>query len=148
MNDVDHRRLAADLYNHAWTLIDRPKRTPDEDDEMLYSTFASAYHWLRVEGAGPEHRARSEWQISRVYAELGRGNEAVVHARRCLDHCTEHGIGDWDLAFAWEALARASRVAGDAMTFDESVARARDAGAQIADAEDREHFERALAEIT
>jgi hypothetical protein len=34
------------------------------------------------------------------------------------------------------------------MTFDESVARAREAGAQIADAEDREHFERALAEIT
>jgi hypothetical protein len=148
VNDVDHRRLAADLYNHTWTLIERPRRTPDEDDEMLYSTFASAYHWLRAEGAGPEHRARSEWQISRVLAELGRGNEAVVHARRCLGHCSEHGLGDWDLAFAWEALARASRVAGDAMTFDESVARAREAGAQIADAEDREHFERALAEIT
>ena len=114
---------------------------------MLYSTFASAYHWLRVEGAGPEHRARSEWQIARVLAELGRGDEAIVHARRCLDHCREHGIGDWDLAFAWEALARASRVAGDEETFGESVARARVAGTQIADAEDREHFERSLAEL-
>ena len=148
MSDVDHRRLAGDLYNHTWTLIERPERTPDEDDEMLYSTFASAYHWLQAEGAGPEHRARSEWQISRVYAELGRGEEAVVHARRCLDHCREHGIGDWDLAFAWEALARASRVAGDAITFDESVARAREAGARIADDEDREHFERELAKVT
>jgi hypothetical protein len=129
-------------------LIDRDRRTRDEDDEMLYSTFASAYHWLRAEGAGPEHRARSEWQISRVFAELGRGDEAVVHARRCLDLCREHGIGDWDLAFAWEALARASRVAGDAVTFHESLARAREARRDIADADDREHFERALAELS
>lgn len=76
---------------------------------MLYSTFASAYHWLRVEGAGPEHRARSEWQIARVLSELGRGDEETLR---------------------------------------ESVARAREAGTQIADAEDREHFERALAELS
>jgi hypothetical protein len=31
-----------------------------------------------------------------------------------LDICLENGIGDWDLAFAYEALARASAVAGDA----------------------------------
>jgi hypothetical protein len=148
VSDVDHRRLAAELFNHTWTLIDRDRRTRDEDDEMLYSTFASAYHWLRAEGARPEHRARSEWQISRVFAELGRGAEAVVHARRCLDLCREHGIGDWDLAFAWEALARASRLAGDAVTFHESLARAREAGRDIADADDREHFERALAELS
>jgi hypothetical protein len=148
VSDVDHRRLAAELFNHTWTLIDRDRRTRDEDDEMLYSTFASAYHWLRAEGAGPEHRARGEWQISRVFAELGRGDEAVVHARRCLDHCREHGIGDWDLAFAWEALARASRLAGDAVTFHESLARAREAGRDIADADDREHFERALVELS
>ena len=148
MTDVDHRRLAADLFNHTWTLIEREQRTPDEDDEMLYATFASAYHWLRVDGAGPEHRARSEWQISRVYAELGRGEEALVHARRCLDHCRGHGIGDWDLAFAWEALARAARVAGDAGLFHESLAQAREAGREIADADDREHFERALAALS
>ena len=148
MTDLDHRRLAADLFNHTWTLIQREQRTPDEDDEMLYSSFASAYHWLRVEDAGPEHRARSEWQISRVYAELGRGDEAVVHARRCLEHCRMHGIGDWDLAFAWEARARAARVAGDEEAFRESVDRAREAGAQIADAEDREHLERSLAELS
>ena len=148
MTDVDHRRLAADLFNHTWTLIEREQRTPDEDDEMLYATFASAYHWMRVDGAGPEHRARSEWQISRVYAELGRGEEALVHARRCLDHCREHGIGDWDLAFAWEALARAARVTGDAVLFHESLARAREAGREIADADDREHFERALAALS
>jgi hypothetical protein len=37
----------------------------------------------------------------------------VWHARRCLEICEVNGIGDWDLAFAYEALARAWRVAGD-----------------------------------
>jgi len=32
-----------------------------------------------------------------------------------LDICQENGIGDWDLAFAYEALARAHAIAGDAV---------------------------------
>ena len=52
-------------------------------------------------------------QISRVYAILGRAEPALHHARRVLDLCQENGIGDWDLGFAYEALARASAVAGD-----------------------------------
>jgi tetratricopeptide (TPR) repeat protein len=61
----------------------------------------------------PAHLARGEWQISRVYAVLGRPEPALHHARRVLDLCQENGIGDWDLAFAYEALARAHAVAGD-----------------------------------
>ena len=34
-------------------------------------------------------------------------------ARRVLEICEGNGIRDWDLAYAFEALARASRVAGD-----------------------------------
>ena len=30
-----------------------------------------------------------------------------------LDICQRHGIGDWDLACAYETLARSSAVAGD-----------------------------------
>ena len=147
MTAAEHRRLAADLFNRTWTLLERPERTRDEDDEMLYATFASAYHWLHAEGAGPENRARSEWQIARVLAELVRGEESLVHAQRCLDLCVEHGIGDWDLAFAHEALARAARVAGDEEAAAQHLAHSRAAGAVIADPEDREHLERALAEL-
>ena len=42
------------------TLLRREDRTRHEDDELLYATFASAFHWLKAEGAAPENRARSE----------------------------------------------------------------------------------------
>lgn len=106
---VDHRQLGADLYNHTWTLLEKENRTRADDDELLSAAHASAYHWSRA-GAGPEHAARSQWQISRVNAVLGRSAAAVYHAERCLEHCTENGVGDWDLASAYEALPRAHRV--------------------------------------
>ena len=42
------RRLGIDLFNRTWTLIERPARTPAEDDELLHCAHASAYHWAQV----------------------------------------------------------------------------------------------------
>jgi hypothetical protein len=53
----------------------------------------------------------------------------------------------WDLAFAYEALARASRVAGDEEAVRDYVRKAREAGEQIGDQEDREHFESDIAQL-
>ena len=48
------------------------------------------------------------------------------HARRCLAICEEHGIADWDIAFAWEAIARAASVAGDEKEAAAALVRARE----------------------
>ena len=146
--DVDDRRLGVDLFNHVWTLLEQKIRTREEDDEMLHAAHASAYHWRHADGAGPENRARSEWQLSRVYSVLGRGEPALHHGQRCLDHCVENGIVDWDLAFAYEALARAHRVAGNDAEYRRNLELAREAGAAIAEADDRELLEKALAELS
>jgi hypothetical protein len=137
---VDHRRLGVDLFNHAWTFLVRDDRTPDEDDAMIHAAYASRYHWS-VASQEAKHAARGEWQLSRVFAVLGRGEPAVYHARRCLDWCGRGEVEDWDVAFAYEALARAHRVAGDAEEADRFKALARAAGDEIADAGDREHFD-------
>ena len=131
-----HRQLAADLFNHTWTLLELPDRTPVQDDEMLHAAHASRHHWGVV--GTPENRARGEWQCSRVYAILGRAEPALWHARRYLALCEEHGIADWDLAFAHEAIARALKVAGDDLGSAAAVARARELAADIAGDEDRE----------
>lgn len=34
----------------------------------------------------------------------------MVHAQACLEICMEHSIGDFDLAFAYEALANAYKL--------------------------------------
>jgi hypothetical protein len=145
--DVDHRRLGVELYNYTWTLLQRENRARGDDDEMLNGTYASAYHWSRAADAGPENAARSQWQISRVNAVLGRGEAAVYHAERCLELCTLNGIGDWDLGSAYEALARAHRLAGNDAEYRRNLELGREALAQIADAEDREHIADDLDEL-
>jgi hypothetical protein len=134
----DERLLAAQLFNETWRLMDEPNRTREDDDKMIHAAHASRYHWGQVAEATPANFARGEWQISRVYAVLGRPEPAMRHARRVLEICQENGIGNFDLAFAFEALARASAIAGDAAQArhhtDEALSAARD----ITDDEDRD----------
>ena len=112
---------------------------------MVHSAHASRYHWGEV--GTPANRARGEWQCSRVYAVLARPEPALHHARRCLAICEEHGLRDWDLAAAWEAVARAARAAGDAAAYREALARGREALDAIDDPEDRRLIEADLDEL-
>jgi hypothetical protein len=136
------RQLGVDLFNEAWRLME----TREDDDRMLHGSHAMAYHWGEAPECKPENRARAEWQVSRVYTVLGRAEPAVWHARRCLAWCEEAGLGDWDLAYAYEALARAHALVGSAEAV-EWKAKARAAGDDIADPEDREHFEEDYATL-
>jgi hypothetical protein len=144
-SSTDHRQLAVDLFNHVWTLMEMPGRTTAQDDEMLHAAHASRYHWGLV--GGPVNLERGEWQCSRVYSTLGRGEPAIHHGRRCLEICQAENIGDFDLAFAYEALARAHLVNGDSEAADGYRSKAAQAGDNIADQEDRTHFEDELASL-
>lgn len=102
---------------------------------MIHAAHASRYHWGVV--GKPVQVAIGEWQVSHVYAVLRHPESALYHARRCLAVCREHGIRDFPLAFAYEALARASAVAGKAKDRDRFIRRARAAASGIEDEEDR-----------
>jgi DNA-binding transcriptional MerR regulator len=135
---TDARLLAAQLFNDTWRLLEQEGRTTSGDDLMVHTAHASRYHWGQVPAATPAHLARGEWLISRVYAVLGRAEPALHHARRVLEICQENGIGDFDLAFAHEALARAHAVAGDAARARDCTDQARAATEDIADEDDRD----------
>ena len=141
-----HRRFAANGFNLTWDLLDKEERTADENDRMLYAAYASRFHWGEI-GTHLESE-RGEWQISRVYAVLGRARAAIHHARRCLTICIGNGIGDFDLAFAYEALARAYAVAGDAEKSREYIRLAQQAGEQIEDEDNRGYFASELETIS
>ena len=113
---------------------------------MLHMAHASRFHWGEAPECKPENLARGEWQVSRVYAVLGRAEPATWHAGRCLEHCEANGIGDWDLAYAYEALARAHALVGSPEAADWK-AKARAAGDAIAGAEDRAHFDEDYAAL-
>lgn len=130
-----HRKQAASLFNRVWRLLEKRKRTPEEDEEMIHAAHASRYHWGVV--GEPVQRAIGDWQVSHVYAVLRRPEPAMYHATRCLAVCHEHRIHDFPLAFAYEALARAAAVAGRSRDRDRFLRRARAAAEGIEDEEDR-----------
>lgn len=142
---MNHRQLGVDLFNEVWRLME----TRTDDERMLHAAHASAYHWAEAPECEPRNRARSEWQVSRVYTVLRRGEPALHHANRCLEICEadSENMEDWDLPFAYEALARAHAVAGNAEEAGRFADEARAAGKQIAGPEDREHLDEALATI-
>ena len=137
-----HRRFAVDCFNKTWDLLDKPNRSSLEDIEMIHTAHASRYHWGLI--GSPLEFARGDWQISRVYAVLGIGNEALRYAQSSLEYCLENNIGDFDLAFAYEALARAKAVLGDEAGQIKYKELAHKSGKAIQKAEDRSYF---LSEI-
>jgi hypothetical protein len=140
-----HKKMGVDLYNRAWELLDKPDRTREEDDEMVHAAHASRFHWGKF--GEPANLARGEWQVSRVYAALKRPEPALHHGQRCLDICEAHGIGDYDLGFAYESIARARALAGNEAETAKYMKLAQDAAEGIEKKEDREYFEGELKTI-
>ncbi|MEN8173054.1 MAG: hypothetical protein ABFS03_09260 [Chloroflexota bacterium] len=133
-----HRKFAIECFNNTWELLENNERTPDDDIRMIHMAHASRFHWGEV--GTTLNFARGDWQVSRVYAVLGLGNNALYYAKFCLHLCLENGIGDFDLAFAYESMARAYDVLNDIPNRDQLLELAQNAGDTIAKKEDKEYF--------
>jgi hypothetical protein len=143
-----HREQGVVLFNGVWEMLDMEGRSPAQDDQMVHAAHASRWHWSQAgELGGDQQLAVGEWQCSRVYSVLGRGEPALHHAQACLAICEASGLADWVAAAAYEALARASAVSGNAGEARTWLARARTATAAIADPEDREVIESDLVAL-
>ena len=133
-----HQALAVELFNLTWDLIDQEEKDQAGIDRMINAAHASRYHW-EIAGS-PVNLARGEWLISRVYALCGRTEPCLYHADRCLKITLAHDLKDFDLAFAYEAMARASDLAGDAVERAKYITHAKAAGAEISDSDDQKYF--------
>ena len=141
-----HKKLGIELFNKTWDLIDKEEKTQKEIDRMIHSAHASRYHW---ELAGePVNFARGEWQISRVYALVNRAEPCLYHAKRCLQITLDNDLKDFDLGFAYEAMARAYAIAGDKEETAKYLSMAETAAEQIAKDGDREYFMSELKSIS
>ena len=146
MRALDHRQLGVDLYNATWTLLEQERpHACDDDDEMLNATHASAYHWSRAAGAGPAERC------TRPVADLARERRARPRRGRAVPRRTlpastapRTGSATGTSRAAYEAVARAHKVAGNDAEYRRNLELGREALAQIADEEDREHIEEDL----
>jgi hypothetical protein len=133
-----HKKLAIDCFNLVWNLLGKKDRGKEDDDKMVHAAHASRFHWGEI--GTPLEFERGEWQISRVYSVLNRPQSALFHAQRCLEICQENSIGDFDIAFAHEAVARASACSGKRSDFEKHYRLAKQAGEKIKAKGDREYF--------
>lgn len=134
-----HRYFAAHCFNRTWELIEKPDRTPDEDELMLQGSMASLWHWKNCEHCTDTNLSVGYWQISRVYCLLNRPVGALVHAEACL-RLSEH-LAPFYLGYAHEALARAAKLSGNNVRAQRHLDEARLCLPQIIDLEQQ----RALA---
>jgi hypothetical protein len=135
----EHRRWGAALSDRVWELLARTDRSAADDDELVHTAHASLYHWGKADPV-PDHQrlATGEWQLSRVYAVLGRPEPARWHAERSLANCVEGRLDGFLRGAACEALARSARLAGDDAAVHRYLRLGREAASQVEDAEDRQ----------
>lgn len=136
----DHRRLAIDFNQRAWTLIDKPDRSAEETEAMIGAAHASLVHWR--EAGTPVNAQRGEWLIARAYADAGRAEPARHHLDRMLALTDRHRaeLADFDLAFAAALAARVAALSGATAEARAHHAAAVRLGDAIADPEDRRAF--------
>jgi hypothetical protein len=140
-----HRIFAASAFNHAWDLIDKAQRSPDDDVSMLMATFASRFHWEAV--GTDENRVVGDWQIAHVASLIGMAPLAMRFARSALDRAVEQGFEGWRLASCHEGMARAHACVGNDAERDRHIKTARRLLDKVEDAEERRLVEAQLMTV-
>jgi hypothetical protein len=133
-----HKKFAVELNNLVWNLLGKKDRTPQEDETMINAAHGSCYHWSKVGTA--INQQRGDWLISHVYAVLNRPEPALHHAKLCMELTEEKKFEDFDLAYAYEGIARAFASAGNKSDSEKYIKLAKEAGEKIKNKEDKDIF--------
>ncbi|MFA7561152.1 MAG: hypothetical protein WCY80_03485 [Candidatus Izemoplasmatales bacterium] len=98
------RNLAKQCFNQTWDFIEKDNRTVEETLRMIDLTFKSKYYWSLV--GNQVNFIRSNWQVSRVFAEANMLEASLYYAKSVLDDTLKLNLQDFDLFFAYEANVR------------------------------------------
>jgi hypothetical protein len=142
-----HKYFSAHCFNKTWDLIDKPQRSPTEDEQMLQLTLASLWHWTQRVDCTPLNMAIGYWQVSRVYALLGQADHARRYGQLSLDACGIANASPFYFGFAYEALARAEKTAGDSEATGAYLQQAREYAEKVSDQEERQMLLKDLATL-
>jgi len=142
-----HKSQSVECFNGVWKLLKQEKRTDAENLLMLEMTHASLYHWLQREDVRPVNESIGLWQISRVYAGLGDGENARDYGERCIAVSESAGLSAFYRGYGREAVSRAKYILG---LIDDALKELRQAKTfleTVTDQEEREYLSRDLDEL-
>ncbi|MBN2858093.1 MAG: tetratricopeptide repeat protein [Candidatus Delongbacteria bacterium] len=135
-----HHYLGIELNMQVWNLLGKTERDKNDDNRMIAFAKGSLFHWYNSPNFEPVNAQRGEWMISHVYAVLNRAEKALEHANNCLELTEELGLKDFDLAYCYEAMARAHAAGGNKAESEKYFKLAEEAGNSIEDKESRDMF--------
>jgi len=140
-----HRYFAADCFNKTWGFIEMPNRTHDEDEQMIRLAQTSLWHWTNRPDCNNEKLSIGYWLLARVYAIAGRHEDAKRYADSCLKY--SQGEAPFFVAYAYEALARAEKAAGNSSLMTKYKTESVRLADTVKDADDRKLLIDDLASI-
>ncbi len=140
-----HRHFSTNCFNQAWELIEKPDRTPAEDEEMIRLAQAALWHWTQRDDCSDKNMSIGYWQLSRIYTLLNQPEDGRRYAKLCLDHSRK--LKPFYLAYAHEALARVESRAGNRGKAEQYLRTARSLAGQVKDLEEKELLQKDLETI-
>ena len=140
--DPSNRTLAITSNNLACALEEKESLTAFENDLMIRAATAARKYW-EIAGTWVEIQV-AEYRLAKTYLKANKPTEALTHAHECDKICTANRAGDVDMFFAYEALARAYKAAGEAKKYSEMVDRSRALLQKMSD-RDKSNFATSLA---
>ncbi len=136
-----HSFFARNYHGACYSYLVKEERSPDDTATMINLAHASLLHWSQSKECRPVNLQRGEFLISIAYASAGRGEPAYYHARRCFDQtlCNPDSM-DFDIAYAYMAMARASALNGLDTEAKKYFSKMAEAGSQIKNTKDKQIF--------
>ena len=133
-----HKYFSAECFNKAWDLIDKPDRTPEENEAMIQLSIASIWHWTQRADCAPANLSVGYWQTSRIYALLGQADNARHYGQLSLGALQGDDVPPFYRGYAYEALARAESVAHNKAKMEAFLDEARRAAEAVIDAGEKQ----------
>lgn len=136
-----HRWFGVEYNNEAWNLVERPSRTPAENERMVALAHAALLHWSK---AGNELNEQRAWCLLATAETLaGRNREAIFAAEKCLELAAKNGDAQttFDRATAHGCAMQAYGAASMVMRASEQAKLAHAAAEQL-DEDDRAVYQK------
>ena len=140
MNNNNHHYMGIEMNNQTWGLLDKKDRSEQDNIRIINFAKASLYHWRKSDKYNVENEQRGQWLISHVYAILGKSDEALSYAKETLKITEDNNLIDFDLAYAYESMARAHSISENKDESEKWYKKAKAAGDLITDEKDKEYF--------
>ena len=140
MNNNNNHYMGIEMNNQTWSLLDKKDRSEQDDIRMINYAKASLFHWSKSDKHTIVNKQRGKWLISHVYVILGKSDEALSYAKETLKITKDNNLKDFDLAYAYESMARAYLIANNQNESKEWYKKAKVVGDLIVNEKDKEYF--------